>query len=102
MLNKWLNGIALAICMILVFASCKEHDCSSHTASSSTAVKIDESGPEYTSKYVCPMHCKGSGSEEPGECPVCRMDYVKKKKKKHKCNHPGHNHDHDHDHDHHH
>lgn len=35
----------------------------------------DKSGPEYTSKYVCPMHCEGSGSDEPGTCPVCGMDY---------------------------
>ncbi len=33
-------------------------------------------GPEYTSAYVCPMHCKGSGSDAPGECPTCGMDYV--------------------------
>ncbi|MCB0594406.1 MAG: hypothetical protein H6557_23205 [Lewinellaceae bacterium] len=33
-------------------------------------------GKEYTSAYVCPMHCEGSGSEEPGNCPVCGMDYV--------------------------
>ncbi len=33
-------------------------------------------GKEYTSAYVCPMHCEGSGSEEPGQCPVCGMDYV--------------------------
>ncbi len=33
-------------------------------------------GPEYTAAYVCPMHCEGSGSDEPGECPVCGMDYV--------------------------
>lgn len=35
-----------------------------------------EMGPEYTSAYVCPMHCKGSGSDEPGNCPVCGMAYV--------------------------
>lgn len=37
----------------------------------------DTSGPEYTSAYVCPMHCPGSGGSEPGKCPVCEMDYVK-------------------------
>ena len=37
--------------------------------------KQDMNGPEYTSKYICPMHCKGSGSENPGVCPVCQMDY---------------------------
>lgn len=35
-----------------------------------------EQGPEYTSAYICPMHCEGSGSDEPGKCPVCGMDYV--------------------------
>ncbi len=33
-------------------------------------------GPEFTSKYVCPMHCEGSGSHEEGKCPVCGMTYV--------------------------
>jgi DnaJ-class molecular chaperone len=33
-------------------------------------------GKEYTSAYVCPMHCEGSGSDAEGVCPVCKMDYV--------------------------
>ncbi len=33
-------------------------------------------GPEFTSKYVCPMHCEGSGSHEEGKCLVCGMTYV--------------------------
>ncbi len=33
-------------------------------------------GKEYTSKYICPMHCKGSGSDKPGYCPVCGMQYI--------------------------
>ena len=36
----------------------------------------DKQGKEYTSKYVCPMHCEGSGSETEGECPKCGMTYV--------------------------
>jgi rubrerythrin len=39
----------------------------------------DTSAYEYTAAYVCPMHCEGSGSEEPGSCPVCGMDYVENK-----------------------
>ena len=35
-----------------------------------------EEGPEYTSRYICPMHCEGSGADEAGTCPVCGMDYV--------------------------
>ncbi len=31
---------------------------------------------EYTSAYLCPMHCDNSGGDEMGECPVCGMDYV--------------------------
>ena len=42
-----------------------------------TEQTVDKSGPEYTSAYVCPMHCKGSGGDEPGECPICGMKYVK-------------------------
>lgn len=40
---------------------------------------VDENGPEYTSAYICPMHCEGSGSAEPGKCPTCGMDYVQNK-----------------------
>lgn len=38
----------------------------------STMTKL---GPEFTSAYICPMHCEGSGSDKPGKCPVCGMDY---------------------------
>jgi len=73
---------------------------------------VDKTTKEYASAYVCPMHCKGSGSDKAGNCPVCKMDYVVNKD--HKAdghdhsghNHDGHNHDHgnhdghDHGHDH--
>ena len=39
--------------------------------------KTNNQGKEYTSEYVCPMHCEGSGSDTAGTCPVCEMDYVK-------------------------
>jgi hypothetical protein len=44
---------------------------------SSDAKTEEMQGKEYTSAYICPMHCEGSGSEEAGKCPVCGMDYVK-------------------------
>lgn len=46
------------------------------------AAKADteKQGKEYTSAYICPMHCEGSGSAEPGTCPVCGMDYEKNEK----------------------
>lgn len=52
--------------------------CSS--TNSSQEQKVDQSGPEYTSAYVCPMHCEGSGSDTAGLCPVCGMDLVENKK----------------------
>ena len=38
--------------------------------------KVDMTGVEYTSAYICPMHCKGSGSKKAGACPECGMEYV--------------------------
>ena len=67
----------------------------------------DKTGPEYTSQYVCPMHCEGSGSDQAGTCPVCKMNYVLNEEfeAQYKAedahdghNHDGHNHDHGHDH----
>lgn len=47
----------------------------------STAVetRIDDNqelGKEYTSAYICPDHCKGSGSDKEGECPECGMELM--------------------------
>jgi hypothetical protein len=45
-------------------------------AEETSAEESDKTGKEYTSAFVCPMHCEGSGSHEAGKCPVCGMDYV--------------------------
>lgn len=57
----------------LTFASCgtKSNNNKAQTEQS------QEQGKEYTSAYICPMHCEGSGSDKEGKCPVCGMDYVK-------------------------
>lgn len=64
----------------------------------------DKKGKEYTSAYICPMHCEGSGSATMGKCPKCGMDYKANPdaKSSNGHNHDGHNHDgHDHgDHNH--
>jgi len=59
------------------------HDHSSHDGhdhgnegQSAVAVGHVNKGAAYESAYVCPMHCKGSGSDKAGTCPVCKMDYV--------------------------
>ena len=56
-----------------------DHDHADHdhgTTTSAAPAGAHGEGKEYTSAYVCPMHCKDSGSEEPGKCPVCGMSYV--------------------------
>ena len=66
----------IALTILMVAPSC------SQKASTPQHLKeqIDVTSMEYASAYICPMHCKGSGSDEPGTCPVCKMDYVKNSK----------------------
>ena len=35
-----------------------------------------ELGKEYTAAYICPDHCKGSGSDSEGECSNCGMELM--------------------------
>ncbi|MGB0929153.1 MAG: heavy metal-binding domain-containing protein [Chitinophagales bacterium] len=50
------------------------HDHSSHEGHNHGGV--DMTSKEYGSTYVCPMHCKDSGSAAAGKCPACGMEYV--------------------------
>ena len=34
--------------------------------------------PVTEARYECPMGCAGSESGQPGKCPVCEMELVKK------------------------
>ena len=60
------------------------------------STNTEKQGKEYTSAYICPMHCKDSGSDKEGKCPVCGMDYVNNENHKadghNHDNHEGHNH----------
>lgn len=60
------------------FAACGDgSNKSANTNTSPSAPATEQNqGKEYTSQYICPMHCKGSGSAAEGKCPVCGMDYV--------------------------
>lgn len=91
---KLLSTTAVAALFALSFAlaACgggHKHDQAKEEQSATET--IDKSGPEYTSAYICPMHCPGSGSDAAGQCPVCGMDYVANEDFK------GDDHDHDHD-----
>ncbi len=82
--------ILLVLGLMLTTISCKEAKQKETTTKTEQAEK---KGKEYTSAYICPMHCEGSGSEKEGKCPTCEMDYKKNKDyKKETDNHEGHNH----------
>ena len=70
--------------------------CNNNSKSSTKTEQATPQGKEYTAAYVCPMHCKDSGSDKPGNCPVCGMKYVKNKDHKQggkmHDDHEGHNH----------
>ncbi|MCC6753990.1 MAG: hypothetical protein IT266_08420 [Saprospiraceae bacterium] len=69
---------ALATTALLSVYSCKSQPepAAEAEAPAPAMEAVDTTGPEYTSRYICPMYCKGSGSDQPGTCPVCGMDYV--------------------------
>ncbi len=62
--------------------------CSSNENTNNTTDNTEQQGKEYTSAYICPMHCEGSGSDAPGKCPACDMDYVENEAH----SHDGHDH----------
>lgn len=62
---------SLVISCLVIIAAISITACKNNQAT-------DTQGKAYTSAYVCPMHCEGSGSTKAGTCPVCKMDYVTK------------------------
>lgn len=73
----------LSVLLVMMFSVMTLMSCGDNSSAA------DKNGTEYTSTYICPMHCEGSGSDQPGACPVCGMDYVLNE------NHQGEGHDHD-------
>lgn len=98
---KMLSFLIPALALALFTTACGGNADGSQSGSTNEQTEAnsdaDKQGPEYTSAYICPMHCDGSGSDKPGECPVCGMDYVKNEDMpagdhQHE---DGHNHDHE-------
>jgi uncharacterized paraquat-inducible protein A len=73
--------VAMVVLASLSMVSCKDGKAETKTE------KTEKQGKEYTSAYVCPMHCEGSGSEEEGTCDACGMALVKNE------DHGGHTHE---------
>ncbi len=88
------NFKSILVTIVLVAAvtmvSCKDNKAETKTE---TTTAIEKQGKEHTSAYVCPMHCKGSGSDKEGKCGTCGMGYVKNEDNKKDDSHEGHNHE---------
>lgn len=80
MKNSSLFGLIACLFMFSMFIGCASDGGEAATQSEEPSTEMEESedtsGPEYTSAYICPMHCAGSGAAEPGTCPECGMEYV--------------------------
>lgn len=61
---------------VFALAACGSSEYQHEHGAGSGDAKAHGASKEYTSAYVCPMHCEGSGSDQPGKCPACGMDYV--------------------------
>lgn len=73
-----MKNLILSCILLLCFSinfQCKNKSAETPSTEKPVMEKVDNTGPEFTSKYICPMHCKGSGSDTTGICPACGMDY---------------------------
>ena len=77
---------AMLVIASIAMVSCKDNKKEVETE---TETNAENQGKEYTSAYVCPMHCEDSGSDKEGKCGTCGMTLVKNEE--HKSN--GHKHE---------
>jgi hypothetical protein len=79
---KAIKNLAILFFAVLAIAlwSCggnnQSHEGHDHEHSDTMETSMHGEGKEYTSAYICPMHCEGSGGDEAGSCPKCGMTYV--------------------------
>lgn len=65
---------AMLVIASIAMVSCKDNKKEGLTE---TETNAENQGKEYTSAYVCPMHCEDSGSDKEGKCATCGMTLVK-------------------------
>jgi len=88
---KLLTTILLAFSLLAIAATATNCGNKAPEATEATEEAAPAQGKEHTSAYICPMYCPGSGSDAPGKCPECGMDYVENKKQD-SPGHEGHGH----------
>ena len=81
-INKIISSLTILFFTVMTITlwSCggnnQSHEGHDHPQGESTEASMHGEGKEYTSAYLCPMHCKESGGDVAGICPKCGMDYV--------------------------
>lgn len=88
---QFLRTILLALSLLAVAATATNCGHKAPEATEATQDATPTQGKERTSAYICPMYCPGSGSDAPGKCPGCGMNYVENKRKD-SPGHEGHRH----------
>ena len=83
------NNFKSILAAIVLVATVSMVSCKDNNAETKPETITEKQGKEYTSAYVCPMHCDGSGSDTEGTCDTCGMALVKNED--HKAN--GHKHE---------
>ena len=73
--NKLQFSLVIILFLMVFCLACGGGQSNDHSGHEHTE-EVHGEGKEFTSDYICPMHCSGSGSDEAGKCPVCGMDYV--------------------------
>lgn len=63
--------VTMVVFASVTMLSCKDNKTETKTETTAKQAK------EYTSAYVCPMHCEDSGSDKEGKCDTCGMTLVK-------------------------
>ena len=71
-----MTALMLVLSFTFAFTACGDSAATTDAATETGTVAPHGEGKEFTSAYVCPMHCDGSGSEAAGECPKCGMAYI--------------------------
>lgn len=64
--------VAMIVITTVTMVACKDNK-----TKTETEITTKNQGKEYTSAYVCPMHCEDSGSDKEGKCDTCGMTLVK-------------------------
>tara|TARA_R110002094_G_scaffold73389_2_gene81352 strand:+ start:309 stop:551 length:243 start_codon:yes stop_codon:yes gene_type:complete len=78
-----IKNLKTTVVALLVIAAFTMVSCKDNKTETKAEISTEKQGKEYSSAYVCPMHCTDSGSDKEGKCGTCGMTLVKNEGHKH-------------------